>query len=213
MRPPLRRRLSVLLATVLIAASVLAATPAPAAAVTPSDVSALFLDRMNTGRADRGLVAYRTWSALTALATERAGRMAAAHTLSHATAGGNVGTALDAGGIAWMGYGEIIGMSGFAWGPDAVDNIYTLWRNRPAHAGIMFSATSNYIGIGAVQADDGTTWVSAVMTESPDHTAPVARNGSIRVRSNRDVVVTWGGTDPRLQTHRRHRVVRRPRAP
>jgi uncharacterized protein YkwD len=203
-RSSIRRRLATLLATTLTVATLLAAVPVPAAAAaaaTPADVASMLLGSMNADRVDRGLVGYRTWADLTALATERAGRMAAAHTLSHAAAGGNVGNTLDARGIGWMGYGEIIAMSGFPWGAEAAGNVYGLWWNSPAHRGIMQSATYNYVGIGVVQADDGTTWVSAVMTESIDHTVPVARNRSISVRYRDDIVFRWSGADPRLQTH------------
>jgi len=195
----------VLLVTALTAVTVLAATPAPVAAATaaatPGDMATMFLDAINHDRGAKGLVAYRAWSSLTTLASERAGRMAAAHDLSHATAGGNVGDALDAAGIAWMGYGEIIAASSYPWGPESVANIDGLWTNSPPHASIMFSASYNYVGIGVVQADDGTTWVSAVMTESPDHTAPGARNGALRLRGGNDIVFSWSGSDPRLQTH------------
>ena len=64
----------------------------------------------------------------------------------------------------------------------------------------MLSGTYNYVGIGAAQAADGTTWIAAIMTESRDHTAPVAKNRSL-YRSGRDVIFKWSGSDPRLQTH------------
>jgi hypothetical protein len=164
-------------------------------------MTSMLLSWMNRDRVDRGLVGYRAWPVLTALATERAGRMAAAHDLSHATAGGNVGDALDSALIPWQGYGEIIGMSSYPWGQESAANIYGLWMNSPAHHAIMMSDTYNYVGIGVVQAEDGTTWMSEVMTQSPDHTAPVARNGTISVRHRDDIVFHWSGTDPRLQTN------------
>jgi uncharacterized protein YkwD len=197
-----RRRFPFLLALVLTVGTLFLAVPAPAAAsaATPAEVGAMILDRMNGDRVERGLVAYRAWAELDALATERAARMAATLTLSHAAAGGNVGAALDADGIPWLGYGEIIGMTGWPWGEEAADSIYGMWRNSPVHHGIMMSGGYNYIGIGVVQAADGSTWVSAVMTESPDHTPPVARNGSIRVRDRDDIVFRWSGYDPLLQS-------------
>ncbi len=155
---------------------------------------------MNGDRTDRGLVAYRTWDALTALATERAQRMADLITLSHTAAGGDVGLALDARGINWLGYGEIIGMTGWPIGQQAADSLYSMWKNSDAHRGIMFSADFNYVGVGIAQAGDGSTWASIVMTESADHTLPVARNGSL-VRSGDDLTFRWSGSDPRLQTH------------
>jgi uncharacterized protein YkwD len=205
-RPPLRRRLGFLLGTLLTVATLVAAAPAPAAAATanatetPGDVAAMLLGSMNADRVAGGLVGYRTWAGLDALAADRASRMAAAHTLSHAFAG-DIGDALDAAGIGWMGYGEVIAMSGYPWGTEAATNTYGMWWNSPPHKAIMMSDTYNYVGIGVAQADDGSTWVSAVMTESLDHTAPVASNRSISVRSRDDIVFRWSGADPLLQTH------------
>ena len=155
---------------------------------------------MNDDRADRGLVGYRAWDALADLATSRAQRMADLGRLSHDAAGGNVGDALDGRDIGWLGYGEIIGMTGWAFGREAADSLYSMWKNSDVHRGIMFSGDYNYIGIGIAQAADGSTWASAVMTESLDHTSPTARVVSL-TRSGDDVVFRWAGGDPRLQTH------------
>lgn len=169
-------------------------------AAATTDVAGMILGSMNAGRRDRGLVAYRTWDALTALATERAQRMADLVTLSHAAAGGSVGLALDAHGIDWLGYGEIIGMTGWPIGQQAADSLYSMWTNSDPHRAIMQSADFNYVGIGLAQASDGSTWASIVMTESLDHTLPVAQNGSL-VRSGADLTFRWDGSDPRLQSH------------
>ena len=126
--------------------------------------------------------------------------MAAAGTLSHDVAGANLGGTLTARGISWMGYGEIIAKSSYPFGADAADHVYSMWNASPPHHAIMFSGTYNYVGVGAAQAADGTTWVAAIMTESRDHTAPVASNRSL-TRSGRDVIFKWAGSDPRLQTH------------
>jgi hypothetical protein len=155
---------------------------------------------MNEGRTNRGLVAYRRWDALTTLATERAQRMADRRTLSHSVAGGNVGDALDDRRVDWLGYGEIIGMTGWPSGQEAATSLYGMWRDSDVHRGIMFSSTYNYVGVGVAVAEDGSTWSSVVMTESRDHTAPVARSGSL-LRDGNDVRFRWSGSDPRLQTH------------
>jgi len=187
----------------LAVATLLAVTPGPAAAATetPAEVASMLLAKLNADRVSAGLTAYRSWPALATLATERATRMAETYTLSHQAAGGDIGDALDARGIGWMGYGEIIANSGYAWGADAVAHIYGMWWSSPPHHDIMMSATSNYIGFGVAQATDGSTWVSAITTESLDHTAPAARNGSIYLRYRDDIVFRWSGADPRLQTH------------
>ncbi len=176
------------------------AAPAPAAAATTADVAGMVLTSMNGDRVARGLVGYRAWDALTALATERAQRMANLRSLSHTAAGGDVGLALDQRGIDWLGYGEIIGMTGWPIGQQAADSLYSMWKNSDVHRAIMFSTDYNYVGLGIAQANDGSVWASIVMTESLDHTLPVARNGSL-VRSGDDLTFRWSGSDPRLQTH------------
>ena len=203
-RPALRRRLSILLTATLTVGLVTAASPVPAAATTASGTAAgtttRILASMNAGRSARGLVPYRAWGALGTLAAERATAMAAIGKLSHDVAGMDLGGTLTARGVGWLGYGEIIAKSPHPFGTSAADNVYAMWKASPPHRSIMLSGTYNYIGIGAAQAADGTTWVAAIMTESRDHTAPVARNRAL-TRSGRDVILTWAGSDPRLQTH------------
>jgi uncharacterized protein YkwD len=208
-RPPVRHRLSLLMTAALAVGLVMAAGPAPAAATvatatvapgTAAGTTARILASMNAGRTARGLVPYRAWSALGTLAAERAARMAAVGKLSHDIAGGDIGGSLTTRGVTWLGYGEIIAMSPFPFGTRAADNVYAMWKASPNHRGIMFSRTYNYVGIAAAQAADGTTWVAAIMVESRDHTAPVARSRSL-TRSGRTVILTWSGFDRRLQTH------------
>jgi hypothetical protein len=167
---------------------------------TATDTTTRILASMNAGRTARGLVAYRAWGALATLAAERAARMAAVGKLSHDIAGEDLGGSLTARGISWMGYGEIIAKSGFPVGTAAADNAYAMWKASPPHRAIMFSGTYNYVGIGAAQSADGTTWMAAIMTESRDHTAPVAKNRSL-TRSGRNVTFSWSGHDRRLQAH------------
>lgn len=178
----------------------LGTSPAPVMAATADDVEARILAAMNADRTANGLVAYRRWDALDDLAVERADRMATLGQLSHAAAGGTVGAELDARGIDWLGFGEIIAVSGYAWGDEAADHVFGMWMGSSVHRSIIRSATSNYVGIGIVQAADGSTWASAIMTESLDHTAPTVRIRSL-TRSGDDLTLTWSGSDPRLQTH------------
>jgi uncharacterized protein YkwD len=203
-RPVRGRRLSLLLTAALTLGLMIGASPAPAAGSTAPDTAAgtaaRILASMNAGRTARGLVPYRGWSSLDALAAERAATMAALRTLSHDAAGPNIGSSLTARGVAWLGYGEVIAMTSSPFGTSAADSIYAMWKASAGHNAIMFSRSYNYVGIGAAQAADGSTWVSAIMTESLDHTAPVARNRSL-TRSGRDLTLTWSGFDPRLQTH------------
>lgn len=205
-----RRRHAAALATALLALGLLfgslgapvasAATAKSTDTVTATDIARMIQTSMNDDRVANGLVPYRGWGALVSLATERAQRMADKNVLSHDVAGGNVGDALTANGIPWMGFGETIGVTGWPWGRQAADSIYHAWVTSGAHRSIMFSSSYNYIGIGVVRSKDGSTWVSAVFTESPDHTAPQAANSSIS-RSGTSISFSWSGRDPQLQTH------------
>jgi uncharacterized protein YkwD len=208
------RRLALVASAALVAGLVFTAGPAPATATvataiatdadtttaTAADTTASIIASMNAGRTASGLVGYVAWSALADLAAERVAKMAAVGRLSHDIAGEDIGDSLTSRGISWMGYGEIIAKSPFPFGGDAASNVYEMWKASPGHHAIMFSGTYNYVGIGAAQSADGTTWVAAIMTESRDHTAPVARNRSL-TRTGRDLVYTWSGFDPQLQTH------------
>jgi len=203
----------------LVVLSGLAAAPAVSAAATTSSTAttpssvvtatttstaqtmgAEIIGWLNRDRVAKGLRPLRAWPALASLAGTRAGRMAATGTLSHAAAGGNVGTALTSAGIRWYGFGEIIGTSGYPWGSQAAANLYSMWKNSPTHHAIMFSASYNYVGAGIVRASNGSTWASIVFTESVDHTRPVARNGALTAVGT-TVRFGWSGYDPLLQTH------------
>jgi uncharacterized protein YkwD len=178
----------------------LAATTATFDPAVAKSMSSQILSSLNRDRVAHGLRAIQPWGALATVATERAGRMAASQTLSHTAAGGNVGVALTSAGIQWYSFGEIIGMTSYAWGGPAASNLYSMWLNSPVHHAIMFSASYNYAGVGIVRAADGTTWASVVFSESVDHTRPVARNGYLTARGTR-VHFTWSGRDIALQTH------------
>ena len=171
-----------------------------ASAATAADVRTLMRGWINDARVAQGLVGFRAWDDLDALATTRAGRIAATATLSHAAAGGNCGDALTAAGIPWSWYGEALGMSRATFGEVSARQIFDLWMGSGPHRDILLSPVDNYVGVGVAVASDGSTWMSLVATESPDHTPPVATNVSL-VRSGTTLTFTWRGTDPLLQTH------------
>jgi hypothetical protein len=156
---------------------------------------------MNRERASRGLATYRTWSALNSLAADRAANMAATNTLSHTAAGGNIGTALTTRNVTWYGYGEAIGYSGYSLGSQAANHLFSMWMNSSPHRALILSSSYNYVGVGVVyKSSTHTTWASIIFSESPDHTRPVAKNGTL-TRSGTTVTFRWSGADPRLQTH------------
>jgi len=180
---------------------VLGAHASPAvAADTQASMAKDTLAWMNRDRLARGLDQYRPWTALNAIAAERAASMANRDQLSHDAAGGDLGVTYDQRSIQWYGYGEIIGESNATYGKPAAAFIYNLWKGSPPHSAIMFSSHYNYVGIGfAYRASNGTTWASIVFADSKDHTAPLAARTSKRVRG-RSVTFAWRGHDRVLQT-------------
>lgn len=197
--------MAALLAAALALLVMLGGMPGPAAAATSTStadsMSAKVLGWLNRDRAADGLVPLRSWTPLKSMAADRAARMAEANTLSHAAAGGNVGTELSARGIQWYAYGEIIGASTYSWGSQAAANLYSLWKGSPTHRSIMFSARYNYVGVGfAYRSASNTTYASVVFSESKDHTAASAKNGTLSLTGT-TVRFSWSGYDPRLQTH------------
>jgi uncharacterized protein YkwD len=191
----------VVVAAVLAAAALgLGAAPVGAAA-TSSSMAAQVLDLLNHDREARGLVKLRAWDPLESIARDRSANMASRNSLSHDAAGGDLGADYDHAGIQWYGFGEIIGVSSAGWGNASAKHIYSMWKASPPHAAIMFSRTFNYLGIGfAYRSSNGTTWSSAVFSESRDHTAPKAEKNGKRV-DGRDVTFRWTGHDRKLQTH------------
>ena len=200
-RRSLRRHLGFVVASAVLAASVLGvwATPVGAAA-TSSSMADRMLDSLNRDRESRGLVKLREWGSLATIAEGRASNMASSNALSHDAAGGDLGAEYTRHGIPWYGFGEIIGVSNADWGSAAADHIYSMWKASAPHAAIMFSRGYNYIGIGyAYRASNGTTWASVVFADSKDHTAPTAEKNGKGV-SGRTVMFHWTGHDRKLQT-------------
>lgn len=186
----------------MLAVTALGAHVAPAAGASSASMADDVLGWLNRDREKRGLVRYRAWSELTSVAVDRAGRMASRNALSHDAAGGDVGAEYDHNGIQWFGYGEIIGVSNAGWGRAAAAHIYSMWKDSPPHASIMFSNSYNYVGIGfAYRSSNETTWASIVFSNSKDHTRPVAERDGKSV-SGTSVTFRWTGHDKVLQTHK-----------
>ncbi len=177
------------------------ATVTPSSTSTASAMAADILGWLNRDRAAAGLRPLRTWTSLATLAGRRAASMSSTLTLSHQAAGGDPGAALTSAGIQWYSYGEVIGETSYPWGSQAAANLYAMWKSSAVHHAIMFSSSYNYLGIGIVQASDGSAWSSIVFSESADHTPPVARNGSLVRVYGTSLTFHWSGVDPVLQTH------------
>jgi len=196
-----RRRLAIAMRAAVLTAFAVTLLAAPAAsATTPSDAEAMAVQWINADRMNRGLAPLRTDSNLAAIAGLRASRMASANVMSH-TVGGDLAAQLNWYGVAWYRYGETIGWSTAGYPVDSARAIYRAWMGSSTHRALLLSDKFNYIGVGlAYRSSNYRTFASAVLTESPDHTRPVARVTS-RSRSGTTVSWTYSGYDPRLQTH------------
>jgi uncharacterized protein YkwD len=195
------RRLPRALGAALITALVVTAFAAPVSAATSaSTAEAMIIGWVNTDRAAAGLRPLRGDSELAYIAGLRASRMASTNTMSH-TVGGNLGNQLAYRGVQWYRYGETIGWSTAGWTVDSARAIYRMWMRSAPHRALLMSTRFNYIGLGlAYRSSNQRTFGSAVMTESVDHTRPVARIKT-KSRSGDDLAWTWNGYDPALQTH------------
>jgi uncharacterized protein YkwD len=200
-RSPARRRLAIAMPATLLAAFAATLFIAPTTSATSvSDAEQMVIGWINNDRTNRGLAPLRTDSDLVAISGLRASRMASANVMSH-TIGGNLQSQLDWYDVAWYRYGEVIGWSTAGYPVDSARAIYRAWMGSSSHRALLLSDRFNYIGVGlAYRSSNHKTFSSAVLTESPDHTRPVARVTGAS-RSGDDVRWTYNGYDPRLQTH------------
>lgn len=187
---------SVLLAAVLLAATTIGAG---AATTTVSDPAHRLMASINEARTARGLVPLRADPRLWAIATERAGRLAAVGILSHQAAG-SLPQDLAARGVRWYGYGEDIGYA-TAFPGVAAGAILGMWASSSEHWPLLMSASFNYLGVGlAYEAGSGLAFASVVLTESPDRTGARASFVGATVTGD-DIRWSWHGWDLPLQSH------------
>lgn len=199
-RPSRRRRRPTAILAVLLALAIAIVAAPPATAATPSSVGLQLVTWVNQARAARGLRALRIDGRLSALATERATRLADAGFLSHSYPG-DIGAQLDYGGIQWYRWGEVLAWSSATFGTASAWHIFEGWRNSPSHWVVLMSDDFNYLGPGVgIRAENGATYSSIVLTESVDRTAPVPRMVST-TRYSTTVLWSYKGWEPPLQTH------------
>lgn len=159
----LLRALAVMVA--LVAGMLATATPSQASTTTTS-VATQIATLINDGRAAAGLPRYGIDADLTRIAVRRAGVIAEAQTLSHSLPGDLKGQ-LDAAGVAARSWGEAMGWTATAWGPDVAPHLYRLWRGSPTHWALIQSRTFNRMGVGVARASNGATYAAIVFIESP----------------------------------------------
>jgi uncharacterized protein YkwD len=198
--PAPRRGFAAGLLALLFGASLVLAAVMPVAAATPSTVGAQIVGWVNQARVARGLRELRTDARLSAMAADRARILADANLLDHSYPG-DIGAQLDGRGIQWYRYGEVLAWSSATFGGESAWAIYRAWQGSPSHWSLLMSSQFNYFGPGIAQrAANGATYASVLLTESLDHTAPVARIHDT-ARSGTTVTWWWRGWDPPLQTH------------
>jgi uncharacterized protein YkwD len=193
-----RARRSVPIVVLLAVLATLCA--APTSASTEGVAQANLLTLINNARADLGLRALRSDSALGALAVKRARFMVDTGELNHTTYGGEIGPAVDGTGIRWLSVGENVAMAAYPTGADTARVLFDIWRDSPPHWAAITSAEFNYIGIGVALTAAGAPFAALVFAETADRTAPTAAmtGGS---RSGNRVTWAWKGSDVPLQTH------------
>jgi uncharacterized protein YkwD len=194
------RWLPTLLIATLLATLVTVSTPRPTLAVTASEVELSITNLVNKTRTDAGLRALRTDSDLSAIAGLRANRMRDANVLNH-TVGGSLQSQLAWYDVPWYRYGENVGYTTYPWGSQAAKSIHGMWLRSSSHKALIMSSRFNYVGVGAAyRSSNGRTYASIVFSESPDHTSARA-SFTAKSRSGDDIIWTWSGYDPALQTH------------
>jgi len=171
----------------------------PANGAKPATVAAQLVTWINQARAERGLRDLRVDPRLSSLATERAQRLADAGLLSHSYPG-DIGAQLDARGIWWYRYGEVLAWSSATFGTDSAWHMFQGWRNSPSHWTLLMSDDYNYLGPGVTVRDaNGATYASVLLAELDDITPPVPKMVTAS-RSGRTVTWWYKAWEPPLQT-------------
>jgi uncharacterized protein YkwD len=190
------KRLAAIAALLLL----FAVAPAPSGAASTTDYENQMLTLINDARVANGLEPLRISTRLWDIAGTRSGRLASKNVLSH-TAAGNLRAEIGARHLPYYGFGEAIGFTPAKRGAAAVADLFRMWKASPEHWALITSANYNYVGIGlAYRSSNQRTFGSLVFTESRDLTGGRARVVSVEP-SGANVVWTWEGWDPRLQSH------------
>jgi len=196
------RRLTALIATLLVAFPVLGSAPVSAADPSPADFDAAEARveaLINARRDSRGERAFRVDSRLEALARAKSEDMIDRHYFDHRDLKGHYASYhLQKAGVRYTRVGEII-----AWGQfdgdllASADEAVDLWMHSSPHRKLILGST-NYFGAGV--ATDGRSWKwTVIFITGRDRTDPRASFTTTRVDGH-TVTVRWTGSDPRLVT-------------
>ena len=116
-------------------------------------------ERINQVRVQHGLAPVRFASDLQTIARKHSEDQARRNTLSHCGSDGrNAGARLDAANIAWVRYGENVGLvKGYS---DPAATVVDAWLRSPGHAANVLDARLAESAIGVAKAPDGTYFLT-----------------------------------------------------
>jgi len=120
----------------------------PTVSTTAASMARTVLVLLNRDRDARGLRELVVESRLASLAYDRARWMATRNVMTHTSAGGSVGDAVEARGIRTSLAGECVGWTNATWGSTSARWLYNAWKNSPDHWALMMSPRFTRIGIG-----------------------------------------------------------------
>lgn len=167
-------------------------TLATTGGVQPSSESQL-LSLTNSARASAGLPALVSSSTLVSLARGWSAHMAAAHALSH-------NPALASSVSGWYSIGENVAEAGSAGQAQA------LFMGSPEHRSNILDRLYNRVGIGVVQASDGTLWLTVDFEQTAGYLPPAPHQGAphhpVATRPATHAVTTVSAADRLLAARR-----------
>jgi hypothetical protein len=153
------RVLGTIIGTVLTAALLVLANPAPAQAADAS-AEAAFVAKINNMRASQGIAPLQVYGELVGIARGWSDHMAGAGSISHNP---NYSSQVSA---PWTKLGENVGV-----GSD-VDTLMNAFANSAPHYHNIMDPAFNYIGVGVSYSDDGRMFVTQDFMEMDDQSSP-----------------------------------------
>ncbi|WP_082530759.1 CAP domain-containing protein [Aeromicrobium sp. Root344] len=134
-----------------VAMVLLVLASAPASAVTSTTYESDVIKWTNVKRVDRDKVAVKSQSCVDRYAEKQAAWMASHGELKHQS----MSTILNACGLSLV-------SENIAYGYGTGGRVVSAWMRSPGHRANLLNSKVRWIGVGAVQDDDGVWWVSQV---------------------------------------------------
>jgi uncharacterized protein YkwD len=168
----------------------------------PSDPEAYALQLINAGRADEGKVALRWDSRLADIAQWRSDTQAANGEMAHLTSWKPILDRMDAAGIVYYGYGEVLVLGTPQLTPmQSAKQAVDTWHASASHWGWLSSREFNYVALGVARDTNGWYYWTALLLNGPGPTQLTARmTGSqlgATLDGKRQVTLSWSGEGAR----------------